>query len=76
MPRPPLEQVMAPDWARALAPVEPRLRAIGDALRAESAAGRPWLPAPGAVLRAFAEPLADVRVLVVGQDPYPTPGHA
>lgn len=67
---------MSPDWAAALAPVEPRLRAIGDALRAESAAGRPWLPAPDAVLRAFARPLADVRVLVIGQDPYPTPGHA
>ena len=67
---------MAPDWASALAPVEPRLRAIGDALRAETAAGRPYLPAPDAVLRAFARPLAEVRVLVVGQDPYPTPGHA
>ena len=27
------------------------------------------------VLRAFTRPLADVRVLIVGQDPYPTPGH-
>lgn len=67
---------MAPDWAAAMAPVEPRLRAIGDTLRAEGAAGRGWLPAPDAVLRAFRRPLADVRVLVVGQDPYPTPGHA
>lgn len=66
---------MAPDWARALAPVEPRLRTIGDALRAEVAAGRRYLPAPDAVLRAFARPLAEVRVLVIGQDPYPTPGH-
>ena len=66
---------MAPDWASALAPVEPRLRTIGDALRAETAAGRPYLPAPDAVLRAFARPLAEVRVLVVGQDPYPTRGH-
>lgn len=72
----PLDALMAPDWAAALAPVEPRIRAIGDALRAESAAGRPWLPAPDVVLRAFTRPLADVRVLVVGQDPYPTPGHA
>lgn len=67
---------MSPDWAAALAPVEPAIRRIGDALRAEGTAGRPWLPAPDAVLRAFARPLADVRVLVVGQDPYPTPGHA
>lgn len=75
VPRLPLNQLMAPDWAAALAPVEPRLRTIGDALRAEVAAGRRYLPAPDAVLRAFARPLAQVRVLVIGQDPYPTPGH-
>lgn len=72
----PLTDLMAPDWAEALAPVEPRIRAMGDVLRAEVAAGRDYLPAGPAVLRAFARPLADVRVLVVGQDPYPTPGHA
>lgn len=76
MPRRPLDELVAPDWAEALAPVEPRLRAIGDALRAESAAGHAWLPAADDVLNAFRRPLADVRVLVVGQDPYPTPGHA
>ena len=27
------------------------------------------------MLRAFTQPFADVRVLIVGQDPYPTPGH-
>ncbi len=72
----PLPDLVAPDWAQALAPVEPRIRAMGDFLRAEVAAGRAYLPAGPAVLRAFARPLADVRVLVVGQDPYPTPGHA
>ena len=72
----PLRELVAPDWAEALAPVEPRIRAMGDFLRAEVAAGRGYLPAGPAVLRAFARPLADVRVLVVGQDPYPTPGHA
>lgn len=44
-------------------------------LAAERSAGRGYLPAPEVVLRAFEQPLADVRVLVVGQDPYPTPGH-
>lgn len=72
----PLDQLVAPDWAQALAPVEPQLRAAGDFLRAEVAAGRGYLPDGAAVLRAFQRPLADVRVLVVGQDPYPTPGHA
>ena len=67
---------MAPDWAAALAPVEPRLRQIGQALRDEVARGYRYLPAPDTILRAFARPLAEVRVLVVGQDPYPTPGHA
>jgi uracil-DNA glycosylase len=66
---------MAPDWAQALAHVEPQLHAMGDFLRAEVAAGREYLPAPAAILNAFSRPLAQVRVLVVGQDPYPTPGH-
>ncbi|WP_449386341.1 uracil-DNA glycosylase [Cellulomonas soli] len=71
----PLDQLVAPDWAAALAPVEPDLRAAGEFLRAEVAAGREYLPAGDAVLRAFQRPLAEVRVLIVGQDPYPTPGH-
>ncbi|MCL1898429.1 MAG: uracil-DNA glycosylase [Micrococcales bacterium] len=66
---------MAPDWAAALAPAEPVIRQMGDFLRSELAAGRSYLPAGGAVLRAFSYPLDQVRVLIVGQDPYPTPGH-
>jgi uracil-DNA glycosylase len=68
--------LMAPDWAEALAPVEERVSALDAFLRTEVAAGRPFLPADDAVFRAFRTPLAGVRVLVVGQDPYPTPGHA
>ncbi|WP_349828311.1 uracil-DNA glycosylase [Brevibacterium litoralis] len=74
--RRPLTEIMSPDWAAALAPVEDHIHAMGDFLRAENAAGRGYLPAGEDVFRAFREPLADVRVLVVGQDPYPTPGHA
>lgn len=62
---------MDPDWARALAPV----RADIDAILADLE-GEAFLPAAERVLAAFARPLADVRVLIVGQDPYPTPGHA
>ena len=62
-------------WAEALAPVEPGIHAMGDFLRAEVEAGRGYLPAGRDVLRAFRTPLPDVRVLIVGQDPYPTPGH-
>lgn len=71
----PLDELVAPDWAAALAPAEPALRAAGQFLREEVAAGHGYLPASDAILRAFQRPLADVRVLVVGQDPYPTPGH-
>ncbi len=62
-------------WAAALAPVAPDIARMGDFLRAEVADGRPYLPAGDRVLRAFQQPVDDVRVLVVGQDPYPTPGH-
>ncbi|GGF25920.1 uracil-DNA glycosylase [Subtercola lobariae] len=62
-------------WAEALTPVAGTIAAMGDFLRAEVAAGRGYLPAGANVLRAFRYPLADVRVLIVGQDPYPTPGH-
>jgi len=75
VPRRPLTDLVDPGWATALAPVEDRIAALGDFLRAEVAAGRGYLPAGENVLRAFTQPLADVRVLVVGQDPYPTPGH-
>lgn len=67
--------LMAPDWAQALAPVDERVARMGQFLRAELAAGRSYLPAGDHVFRAFQRPLAEVRVLVVGQDPYPTPGH-
>src|SRR4051812_41885935 len=63
------------EWATALEPVGPDIAALGDRLRAEVAAGRPYLPGGERVLRAFQRPLGDVRVLIVGQDPYPTPGH-
>ncbi|MER5771283.1 uracil-DNA glycosylase [Streptomyces sp. NPDC001985] len=74
--RRPLKEIIEPGWADALEPVADRIAAMGDFLRAEIAAGRTYLPAGAHVLRAFQQPFADVRVLIVGQDPYPTPGHA
>ncbi len=70
-----LADLTAPDWAEALAPVEDTVHRMGEFLRGEIAAGRPYLPAGENVLRAFSRPMSDVRVLIVGQDPYPTPGH-
>lgn len=67
--------LMAPDWADALAPVDTRVVAMGEFLRTEVQAGRRYLPHGDQIFRAFSRPLADVRVLLVGQDPYPTPGH-
>ncbi|MBO0610952.1 uracil-DNA glycosylase [Myceligenerans salitolerans] len=74
--RKPLSEVISPDWAEALAGVEPRIHELGDFLRAENAAGRGYFPPGPNVLAAFQRPLAEVKVLVVGQDPYPRPGHA
>ncbi len=72
----PLEELVDEGWARALTPVAGQIAEMGRFLREELAAGRPFLPPGERVLRAFTQPLAAVRVLVVGQDPYPTPGHA
>jgi uracil-DNA glycosylase len=72
----PLNEIIDPGWADALDPVADRIAVLGDFLRAEVAAGRPFLPSGDRVLRAFERPLDAVRVLIVGQDPYPTPGQA
>lgn len=71
-----MSEVIDPDWAEALAPAAGRIAGLGDFLRAEQTAGRGYLPAGPQILRAFTLPLDRVRILIVGQDPYPTPGHA
>lgn len=76
MPTAPLPELVHPSWADALEPVADTIHTCGDFLRAELAAGRGYLPAGDKVLRAFSQPLDQVKVLIVGQDPYPTPGHA
>ncbi|SIS07649.1 uracil-DNA glycosylase [Williamsia sterculiae] len=72
----PLSELIDPGWAEVLAPVAETVADLGRFLRAEVAAGRRYLPAGRNVLRAFSTPFHSVRVLIVGQDPYPTPGHA
>ncbi|MEU4415199.1 uracil-DNA glycosylase [Nocardia salmonicida] len=72
----PLSEIIDPGWARALEPVTDRISEMGEFLREENAAGRGYLPEGENVLRAFQRPFDAVRVLIVGQDPYPTPGHA
>lgn len=72
----PLSEIIDSGWAHALAPVEDLVHQMGDMLRAEQQAGRGFLPAGNNILRAFTYPFDEVKVLIVGQDPYPTPGHA
>lgn len=71
----PLIELVHPSWAGPLAGQDDPLARLGEFLRGEIASGRGYLPAGKHVLRAFAQPLDGVRVLIVGQDPYPTPGH-
>jgi uracil-DNA glycosylase len=72
----PLPELVEKGWARALEPVGDQVARMGEFLRAEIAAGQRYLPAGQNVLRAFTFPFDRVSVLIVGQDPYPTPGHA
>ncbi|OWA19232.1 uracil-DNA glycosylase [Streptomyces sp. CS227] len=70
----PLHELVEAGWAKALEPVAGRVAEMGEFLRAEIGAGRTYLPSGPNVLRAFQQPFDEVRVLIVGQDPYPTPG--
>ena len=71
----PLSELVESGWAQALSPVHDNITAMGEFLRGEVAAGRGYLPTGDRVLREFTQPFDSVRVLIVGQDPYPTPGH-
>lgn len=72
-----LTRFVDPSWVPALKPHEQTIEALSDFVRTQIAPGGPGvLPAPPQVFRALRMPLQNVRVLIVGQDPYPTPGHA
>lgn len=72
----PLEELMDPGWAQALRPVEPQIRHMGRILRDRIEHGERIAPASKNILRAFTIPFDSIKVLIVGQDPYPTPGYA
>jgi uracil-DNA glycosylase len=65
-----------PSWDEAFAPHKDLLDRIGERLATETAAGIDYFPRDEQIMRAFERPLDSVRVVIVGQDPYPTPGHA
>lgn len=68
---------MHPTWQAALAEAKPLLESIEAKLDLHlEARGGEIVPPKQFVMRAFEQPLDEIRVLIVGQDPYPTAGHA
>ena len=65
-----------PSWHPVLTPVVEELTALTEQIQSRRDAGEHIEPQPENVLRAFRMPFEAVKVLIVGQDPYPTPGHA
>lgn len=64
-----------PSWLPVFDGLSAEIETVSGFLELEMAAGRQWLPEPSQVLRAFTQPLDQVKVVILGQDPYPTPGH-
>jgi uracil-DNA glycosylase len=65
-----------PSWLPVFEDLSTEIAHVSDFLELEMAAGRQWLPEPAQVMRAFNQPLDHVKVVILGQDPYPTPGHS
>lgn len=70
-----LIEPLDPGWEQALAPAEADFAAVAEQLKERRRHGEHILPESGNILRAFRQPFEEVKVLVIGQDPYPTPGH-
>lgn len=64
-----------PGWERVLAPQQEAFDHVRAEVSRRRAAGEHVLPEPTDVLRTFRQPFDQVKVLIIGQDPYPTPGH-
>lgn len=60
-----------PDWLEALADVRGKIESIESSL-----SDKTYNPSPENVLRALKFPLSSVKVVIFGQDPYPTSSHA
>nr|WP_143336787.1 uracil-DNA glycosylase [Corynebacterium pacaense] len=61
-----------PSWMPVLEPVSTEIAELVEFLDGQKA----YLPAREDIFRVFTYPFDEVKVLIVGQDPYPTPGHA
>ncbi len=66
-------EAMHASWQRALADQREALEAIENRLQNS---GSNYAPPQHLVMRAFEQPLDQVKVLILGQDPYPTAGDA
>lgn len=63
-------------WVELLQEDDETLQRIGEHLREEIRAGHAYAPTGDKIFRALQMPIEDVKVLILGQDPYPTVGHA
>lgn len=65
-----------PSWLPVLESQTRELAEIDSALEREHESGNAVAPDSANILRVLRVPVDSIRVLIVGQDPYPTPGHA
>lgn len=70
------ESLVHESWIECLQEDETLLHDIGNRLRDEMKSGHAYAPTGEQIFRALQMPLDAVKVLILGQDPYPTPGHA
>jgi len=65
-----------PSWREVFDSHADTVASVGERLDRDRTAGIHHLPDSASILRAFEQRLDSVRVVIVGQDPYPTPCHA
>jgi uracil-DNA glycosylase len=65
-----------PSWLPALEESREELAALEIFLSSQMTGGVQILPEPQSIFRALSLQLDQVKVVIIGQDPYPTPGHA
>lgn len=73
---PNIQSSVHPSWLPVFEGLSVEISTVRGFLEGETVAGREWLPEPSHVLRAFTLPFDQVKVVILGQDPYPTPGHS
>ncbi|MFT4186129.1 MAG: uracil-DNA glycosylase [Micrococcaceae bacterium] len=65
-----------PSWVAALKPHLDKIAAIEAEVHKQAKAGKTILPIAQNTYLALSRPIHETKVLILGQDPYPTPGHA